>query len=109
METADYALQAQLDEKMREKLIKEYSGFICSCASKTAGHFIDKSDDIYSEALIAFNDAITGYDKNKGDFCAFAKTCIHNMVNDYFKKQNRHNVVVPFSAISSENDNAVYT
>lgn len=108
MITADKIEQAKSDVAVRENLIREYSHFICSCASKSAGHFVDKSDDIYSEALIAFDNALTSYDRSKGNFNSFAKTVIHNRISDYFKKQNRHCNIVPFSSLAVQNDNGEY-
>ncbi len=108
MITADEIEQAKSNADARERLIKEYSNFICSCASKTAGCFVDKSDDIYSEALIAFDNALTSYNRSKGNFNSFAKIVIHNRINDYFKKQNRHCNVVPFSSLAVQNDNGEY-
>lgn len=108
MITADEIEQAKSSADTRESLIKEYSNFICSCASKAAGRFVDKSDDIYSEALIAFDHALTSYNRSKGNFNSFAKIVIHNRINDYFKKQNRHCNVVPFSSLAVQNDNGEY-
>ncbi len=105
MITADKIEQAKSNSEIRENLIREYSNFICSCASKTVGHFVDKSDDIYSEALIAFNNALTSYDSLKGNFNSFAAVVIHNRINDYLKKQNKYNKAIPFSSLSTQNDN----
>ena len=108
MITADKIERAKSSADARESLIKEYSNFICSCASKAAGRFVDKSDDIYSEALIAFDNALTSYDRSKGNFNSFAKIVIHNRINDYLKKQNRHCNVVPFGSLAVQNDNGEY-
>ena len=97
MITADKIERAKSSADARESLIKEYSNFICSCASKAAGRFVDKSDDIYSEALIAFDNALTSYDRSKGNFNSFAKIVIHNRIND-----------VPFGSLAVQNDNGEY-
>ena len=60
-------LEAQKDNKKREALIEAQLEQIRKSASKTAGYWVDQHDDIYSEAMIAFNDAITAYDPEKGD------------------------------------------
>lgn len=88
----------------RELFIKENISFIASCASQVAGHFVDRDDDLFSESLSAFNDSINSFDDSKGYFYAYAKVCIQNKIKDYFKKQNRHNSVIPFSSLSSAND-----
>lgn len=98
-------LQAQADTKAKELFIRENLPFIRRCAALAAGHFVDESDDVFSEALAAFHSALMNYKDDKGNFKAFAKTCIQNRINDYYRKQNRHGNVIPFSSLSNENDN----
>ena len=61
METAEIIMCAQTDSAARELFIKENTAFIRSCAAQAAGHFVDENDDVFSEALTAFNNAITVY------------------------------------------------
>ena len=68
MNETEQLLLAQQDPQTREKLLTENDLFIRRCASKAAGRFVDCHDDAYSEALIAFNDAITAYRPDKGTF-----------------------------------------
>ena len=49
---------AQGSNDALEKLITEYQSFILACASRTVNHFVTKSDDEWSVALIAFNEAV---------------------------------------------------
>lgn len=105
METAGIIMRAQTDSAERELFIKENTAFIHGCAAQAAGHFVDENDDVFSEALTAFNNAITVYKEEKGYFHVFAKACIHNRIKDYYRAQKRHSNVIPFSSLSAENDN----
>lgn len=105
METAEKVVESQQNNAMREEFIKENIPFIRNCAAKAAGCFVSNDDDIFSEALKAFDDAISSYDTQKGYFHSFAKVCINNRVKDYFKKQNKHKNVIPLSSLTKKNDN----
>lgn len=109
METDEKIIRAQVDTAAREVFIKENMAFIYSCAAQAAGRFVDESDDVFSEALVGFHNALTNYDESKGHFYSFAKTCIHNRVKDYYRAQSRHNHVIPFSSLAAENDNGEET
>ena len=97
-------LEARQDEKLREELISRYMNFICRCASKAAGRYVDMHDDARSVAMIAFNDAISAYDEQKGDFLAFAGVMIHNRVIDYLRQEGRHSKVVQFSLLTATDE-----
>lgn len=105
METAEKVMRAQADWDTREIFIKENLPFIYSCASQAAGRFVDESDDVFSEALTAFHDAVTAYEESKGSFHAFAKICIRNRISDYYRTQCRHKRTVPFSSLAAQDDN----
>lgn len=100
----DIILCVQSSNEGRNKLINEYSNYILSCASKAAGRYVDTSDDLYSEAMIAFNDAVTHYSVDKGSFNAFAAKTIHNRVIDFLRSENRHSKSIPLSALSTKNE-----
>ena len=104
MNETEQLLLAQKDSQTREILLKENDLFIRRCASKAAGRFVDCHDDAYSEALIAFNDAITAYRPDKGSFQAFAATAIQNRVTDLLRRESRNAKCVPFSALSTQDD-----
>lgn len=96
----EQVLLAQRDPQVREKLLIENDTYIRRCASKTAGRFVDSHDDAYSEALIAFNDAVTAYHPNKGSFYALASTAIQNRVTDLLRKEGRNGKIIPFSSLT---------
>ena len=89
MNETEQILLAQHDPQVREKLLHEHDVYIRRCASKAAGRFVDSHDDAYSEALIAFNDAVTAYHPDKGSFDALAAAAIRNRVTDLLRKESR--------------------
>lgn len=109
METVEKVMRAQEDDAAQELFIKENMPFIYSCASQAAGRFVDESDEVFSEALSAFHDALASYEESKGHFHSFAKVCIHNRIKDYYRAQSRHSRVIPFSSLAKENDSGEET
>lgn len=84
------AILAAADSKIRNSFIATQELFVLKSASRAARRRIDKSDDEWSVALIAFDKAISNFDANKGDFLHFADLVIKRSLVDYFRKQNRY-------------------
>ena len=105
MINAKNATAAKADDKFREKFILKNTDFILSCASKTVGHWVDTHDDLYAEALIAFNISIDSFSSDKGDFCHFCETVIANRLRDYLLKHKKLSLVMPFSSLSRSDEN----
>ena len=101
MITTSQVLEAQKDSKAREALLEASLQDICRYASKAAGRWIDGHDDLYSDSLIAFNDAITAYDPQKGPFPTFAARVIANRVTDQLRRSKEP---IPFSALEQRDD-----
>lgn len=104
MDETEQLAQVQQDVQAREVFLAQNDEFIRRCASKAAGRFVDEHDDAYSEALIAFNNAVTAYCPEKGDFHALAATAIRNRVTDLLRRECRNSGTVPFSALEEQND-----
>ena len=104
MNETEQLLLAQQDPQIRETFLMENDLFIRRCASKAAGRYVDCHDDAYSEALIAFNNAITAYRPEKGSFQALAAAAIQNRVTDLLRKESRNAKCVPLSALSTQDD-----
>lgn len=68
MTLEDEVTLSQRDAAARERLIEQNMDFIRRCASRAAGRFVDSHDDACSEAMIAFNDAISAYQPERGAF-----------------------------------------
>ena len=93
---------AQQDAAARERLIEQNMDFIRRCASRAAGRFVDSHDDACSEAMIAFNDAVSAYRSERGAFYPFAARSIYNRVTDLLRRESRSAVCVPFSAMPAQ-------
>jgi RNA polymerase sigma factor len=75
----------------RNQIIANHEPFILLSVQSFLKKRIDKSNDMYSEALIAFNEAIDKYDVTLDtSFEAFAKRHIRFRLLDYLKKENKH-------------------
>ena len=77
------------DEELNS-FIADHRKFILSSAYKATGRFVSESDDEYSVALIAFNEAVKAYEEDKGDFHAFAALVIKRRLIDYLKSNSGH-------------------
>ncbi len=86
--------RAALDAAGDEGKFAEFAGrqkpFIIKCASAVAGRYITESDDEYSLALIAFSDAVRGYDISRGSFLKYAELVISRRIIDYYRSESRH-------------------
>ena len=101
MKLEERVAEATNDKKLKNDLIGEYQNFILAAASKTLKRSVTTSDDEYIIAMMAFGDAIDGYNENKGDFLGFAKTVIRNRIIDSIRREAKHNSV-PFSALEKK-------
>lgn len=84
------AIAAAQSEQLRDAFIHKNENFILNCASKFSKHYISKSDDEWSIALIAFSNAIDTYNETKGAFPTYAKVLIEHRLTDYFRSQARY-------------------
>jgi len=100
MTLEERVLSAQNDNAIENELIKEYKNFIASCARKTAGKYITDQDDEVSIAMLAFHEALSKYDSEKGSFLNFANIMIKNRMIDYIRKEKRNAPSIPFSELS---------
>ena len=95
-------LLAKTDGKERNKVLSEYKVFIKSSAAKACGRFITESDEEFSVALLAFDEAIERFQGGKGSFLSLAETVIKSRVTDYLRKESSG--PVPFSAVADEDE-----
>ncbi|MGI6776528.1 MAG: RNA polymerase sigma-I factor [Acetivibrionales bacterium] len=95
----------QNNEDEINKLVEEYKPFIASCTEKVTGRYVRYGeDDELSIALMAFVEAVKAYNSKKGGFLPFARNVIKRRLIDYFRKECRHNSVIPLSTYYSENE-----
>lgn len=94
------------DNALREDVLRRYQPYVAKTASRFCKRYIyPESDDEYSIALSAFNEAIDAYDMQSGrSFLSFAETVIRRRLIDYVRKEQRHSSQVPSSAFLLEDE-----
>lgn len=86
----DRVMEAQHDLDAADSLIREYLPFIKSETAKAIGRIpIEGKDDELSIALMAFHEAIEGYDHGKGAFLSFASLVIKRRIIDFLRHENK--------------------
>lgn len=83
-------LAAQEDVYAADRLIEQYLPYIRAETAKFLQRPPADSDDELSIAMIAFHEAICGYDKGRGAFLPYAATLIRSRLIDYDRKERRH-------------------
>lgn len=96
------------DDQLRENFIKDYIPFIVKVLSSSAKKKIDiRNNDEYSIGLIAFNEAIEKYDRDRNkkgfNFFSFAELIIKRRVIDHFRLTSK-NMEMPFSCFETEDE-----
>ena len=84
------AIEAKDNADSMNKLITQYENFMLKCASSAARRYISKSDDEWSIALSAFNEAIENYSAGKGSFLNFAELVIRRRMIDFMRSKSRY-------------------
>jgi RNA polymerase sigma factor len=78
------------DEK-RNQFIVDHQSFILSRLQFFLKRKVDHSHELYTEAMIAFNEAIEKYDMTLGtSFYSFAETHMRFRLLDYLKREKKH-------------------
>jgi len=87
------------DGRLREDVLARYQPYVAKVCSRFCKRYIHpESDDEFSIALAAFNEAIDAYDERAGrSFLSFAETVIRRRLTDYVRKERRHAASVPHS------------
>jgi len=74
----------QGDQQLRNQLIEQYLPFIIKTASEHLNRYIEiENNDELTIAMIAFDEAISKYNADKGGFIKFAQRLIINRLIDY--------------------------
>jgi len=94
------------DAKSREECIRKYTPFILSTVSRLVGRYVELGvDDEASVALVAFNEAIDAFDRERGaGFLAFSQTVIKRRLIDHLRKRSSHSREIPLSALVPETE-----
>ena len=83
----EWVLAAKEDSDAADSLISQYMGFIRAEAKKLS--FGDGEDEL-SIAMLAFYEAVLGYEKSRGSFLGFAAKVIRSRLIDYHRAESRH-------------------
>lgn len=83
-------IRAKTNQSVLEELIRKNEFYILKNASKVTGRYITKSDDEWSIALLAYNEAVESYELNKGSFVSFAELVIRRRLIDFIRGQGKY-------------------
>lgn len=90
--------------QLQNQLINKYKPFIAKAVSSVCKRYINETDDEFSIGLIAFNEAIEKYSKDKGSsLLSFAELIIKRRVIDYIRKESK-NITVTMSEQDIDQD-----
>jgi len=94
------------DNELKEKFIEKYKPYLLKTISSTLGRFVDpESSEEYSVGLMAFNEAIDGFDPDKNtSFTNYCNLVVNHRIIDYIRKKNKDKNVIPFSYFEEKND-----
>lgn len=98
------------DKAAREEILQENKIFITKISSKICGRYLCwENDDELSVALIAFNEAIDRFNKDKNDsFHSFSYQIIRQRLIDHFRRENRHHHLDFYSPGEAEGEFSPY-
>lgn len=83
---------AQTNREALAELLKSYQPFIRKVVYDTCQKYVEwGKDEELSIGLIAFEEAISRYEPDKGTFLTLARQVIKSRVIDYLRKENKHN------------------
>lgn len=83
-------VEATTNPYLLNQLISQNEFYILKCASSITNRYITKSDDEWSVALLAFNEAVSNYQLEKGNFYSFAELVIKRRLIDYVRSTKKH-------------------
>ena len=82
---------ARTDPEAADALIRQYMGFIRAETAKFIKRApIDGQDEELSIAMLAFYEAILGYEQNRGAFLSYASRGIRNRMIDHYRKEKKY-------------------
>lgn len=85
-----FVYAAKKDSQKADDFIRAYIPFIRSEVSKFLSRICTEQDDEFSIAMMAFHEAILGYEKSRGSFLSYASMLIRSRLIDYQRKEARH-------------------
>ena len=99
---------ARTDPEAADALIRQYMGFIRAETAKFIKRApIDGQDEELSIAMLAFYEAILGYEQNRGSFLSYASRGIRNRMIDHYRKEKKHAKVISLHAPLQDEDDDI--
>lgn len=94
-ELVEQVYAAKTDSDAADALIRQYMGFIRAEAAKFLHRApVEGQDEEFSIVLLAFYEAILGYEKHRGAFLAYASRGIRSRLIDHYRREKKHSKVV---------------
>ena len=99
---------ARTDPEAADALIRQYMGFIRAETAKFIKRApIDGQDEELSIAMLAFYEAILGYEQNRGAFLSYASRGIRNRMIDHYRTEKKHAKVISLHAPLQDEDDDI--
>ena len=96
---------AKKDTEAADSLIRRYMGFIRAETAKYLHRApVEGQDEELSIVMLAFYEAILGYEKNRGAFLSYASRGIRSRLIDYYRKERKHKKVISLYEPVQEED-----
>ena len=94
MNDLEEILAAKTSDRHLNDLIIRYRPWILRCASEATHRYVTDSDDEWSVALMAFHEAVTNYEEEKGPFRVFATVVIRRRILDFLRSERKRNAEI---------------
>lgn len=98
---------AKEDSAAADQLIRTYVPFIRSEATRFMTRLCTEQDDEYSISMMAFYEAVMGYEKTRGAFLNYAATVIRSRLIDHSRREQRHRGHLSLHEENGEEDDRV--
>ena len=96
---------AQKDSQAADHLIRQYQNFIFSQAKRfSPGATHSQQEEHQSIAMLAFYEALLGYQKHRGNFLSYAARTIRSRLIDHYRKEKRHRGTVSLELPAGDED-----
>lgn len=94
---------AKEDAAAADQLIRQYQNFIHNQARQfSPGASQSQQEEHQSIAMLAFYEAILGYQKHRGNFLSYASRTMKSRLIDHYRKEKRHRGVISLELPAGE-------
>ena len=86
-----------------DQLVKQHMAFLIRTVSHFTGRYVSvENDEEFSIALMAFTEAVTKYNEDRGNFLGFAKLVIESRLKTYLGKKRNESSEVSLEAMQED-------